>query len=206
MMLSGPGSRLTLVLAGVCAALSAVVGWELMTPRRSTAATTVPAHPGGVSLPEIPSWDYRVPPAAKFNESVERPLFIVERRPPEPEKEGGTVTAAASAVQKPQARLLGVVITPQKRQALLQENGSDNVLYLEPGMTLQDWEIKSIEPDRVVLTAGRETEALELRTFEELPGTAAAPPRRAGASAPSPSLYRRDLWRSKRGQGLPKEQ
>jgi general secretion pathway protein N len=184
MTLAGLGMRLTIGLAGACAVLGLVVGWELTVPA-TTETLPVQKQPARASLPEIPNWDYRAPPLAEFGETVERPLFMVDRRPVEPDQEDSEPAVAKGELRRPDVTLVGVVITPARRRALLQEKRGGNVLYLEPGMAVDDWKVKSVEPDRVVLATAGQTEELELRTFEEVAPVPGAQP---GASASAAAI------------------
>jgi hypothetical protein len=189
MTLASPVMRMTIMLAAACMVFGLVAAWELIAPP-TTGTLPAQKQPARVPLPEIPNWNYRAPPLAEFGETVERPLFMADRRPAEPDQEGSEPAVAGRGLQRPDVRLMGVVITPGRRQALLQEKRGGNVLYLEPGMALDEWEVKSVEPDRVVLAAAGQTEELELRTFEETPSI---PDTQRGAQprAPKPSAAAR---------------
>jgi hypothetical protein len=192
--------RFTLGLAGGCVILALLVAWEFARPP-APEPPPILKPPAPATLPPVPTWDYRAPPLAQFSETVERPLFMAERRPPAPGQQDNVPPVAARPLQRPDVRLLGIVITPERRQALLQEKRGGNVLYLEPGMALDDWQVKTVDPDRVVLAAAGETEELELRTFEDQPPMPAeAQPAPGAPAAASPQVRKREMRQAKRAR------
>jgi hypothetical protein len=115
-----------------------------------------------------------------FKESGERPLFTPSRRPPLP-----TQAAAAPQMKRGQFKLAGTVVNAGMSVAYLVEiagnrthrvNQGSEVLG-QPGLV-----VDSVEPNRVVLKLGDETETLELRTAPSPPKPAAPVAGQAGAA------------------------
>lgn len=176
------GARLAMVVLSAAAAILATVLLAELRLGGRLPLPSVEPHPAA-DLPEIPSWEVPVPPMSKYAEIIERPLFTSDRRPPPPDEQPVAETQQATPQTKPDLRLLGIVITEGKRQALLQEGRDDKVVYAEPGVTVQGWTVESIESEQVVLVLGEQREEIDLRTFDVPPTTVAqgAPPDRRAA-------------------------
>jgi hypothetical protein len=116
-------------------------------------------------VPELPGMHFSLPPLEHYREIVERPLFMPDRKPQKPEEQAEVT--APGPVNPLQVRLLGTIITPQKREALIEDTVAGRVLHLAPGMPIQDWQVKEIKPDRVVLVRQGQPQELLLRTYNE---------------------------------------
>jgi hypothetical protein len=140
---------------------------------RTIAATEVPAQK---ILPE-----FNLPDAqAGFPELLSRNLFSGNRRSAATAGKGGRV-----AMKKGQFVLVGVLITPQQRSALLRDvttNKTESVALVGVvrGMTLGE-----VEPSRVVLRQGAESEDLILNV-QAGPKPPSAPPQARGGAAAAP--------------------
>lgn len=128
-----------------------------------------------------------------FPELLSRPVFSVSRRP------SGSANKDAGAMKKGQFALVGVLISPGQRSALLRDvvtNKTETVALIGVvrGLTLGD-----VKADRVVLRQGAESEELMLNvqtgpklpaamknqaTPPATPAPAAVPPAAKPASAP----------------------
>jgi general secretion pathway protein N len=158
---------LLLTLAGMGLAIAA----EIKTPAKTPAAP--PRAASADKLPELPPMDFSLPPLTHYHEIVERPLFMPDRKPQQPDEQ--QAPTAAVTVNPPQARLIGTVITPAKRQALIQDLTAGKVVRVEQGMPVQDWQVKEILPDRLVLArAGGQPQELMLRVYDKVPVEMAA--------------------------------
>lgn len=113
---------------------------------------------------DIPKVDLNFPPLQQYTELVERPLFMSTRRPPEPEEEESVAQEEppSASPKKLQATLTSVVITPQKRIALVTDHRNGQIVRLEHGSTLAGWHVELIIEDKVLLTQGGEIQELEL--------------------------------------------
>jgi hypothetical protein len=112
---------------------------------------------------------------AAFKESAERPLFTPSRRPPP-----SVQAAAAPQMKRGQFKLAGTVVNAGISVAYLVEIAANKTHRINKGAEVLGQPglvVDAIEPSRVVLKMGEETEILELRT-------AASPPRSAVPVAP----------------------
>lgn len=101
------------------------------------------------------------PPLRGFAETLKRPLFSESRRPAPPGTARSTVAPTALPL-----RLIGVIITPDRRTALIRESRSAEITELAVGQSVQGWSLERVLPDRVVMRSGeiRETYKLETET------------------------------------------
>ncbi len=110
--------------------------------------------------------------------------------PPEAKDE-----AARRAAENPFA-LIGVVISADKRVALLRQRGSPEFLRVVEGQRAEGWLVEAILPDRVILADGDVIEVLELR---DAPRPQAAPPARGPRAGPQGPLSRSAAERKEDG-------
>ena len=145
-------------LGALCLILLGVLAWEWeqgkrierdLLKLRQLPLTPVPAQK---ILPEftLPNQE------TGFPELLSRPIFSVNRRP------SGAAGKNAGSMKKGQFALVGVMITPQKRSALLrdvvtQKTETVPLIGQLRGLTLGD-----IKSDRVILRQGAESEELML--------------------------------------------
>ena len=156
---SRSASSLALVFAAAVLLLAGVLFWEWdqgvrleqeLGSMRKIPVVTVPA------LKVLP--EFVLPNAESgFPELLSRSLFAVNRRSAASAGKGGR-----SAIKKGQFVLVGVLVTPQRKAALLrdvQTNRTETVALMGVvrGLTLGE-----IEPARVVLRLGAESEELTL--------------------------------------------
>lgn len=104
-------------------------------------------------------------------ETVSRPLFVPTRRPSPP-----AATATASAMKKGQFVLTGVTVTPDLSFAFLKEVAGGKTHSVRKGAQVNGLTVETVEPRRVVLKQGEET--------EDLPLNIQVPARVAGVPAP----------------------
>jgi hypothetical protein len=150
--------------------LGAVLACPALAAQPTDPAAEAPAQAVGAEvpeLPELPDLNFSLPPLERYGEIIERPLFMPNRKPQKPDEQ--PQMEANGPVNPLQARLLGTIITPQKRQALIEDMLAGKILHLEQGMPIQDWQVKEIQPDRVVLARQGQSQPQELllRTYNE---------------------------------------
>ena len=171
---------LALALAAASLLLLGVLAWEweqgktlereLLTLRK----LPVTAVPPQKILPEFSLPDKE----AGFPELLSRPIFSLSRRA------SGSATKDAGSMKKGQFVLVGVLITPNQRSALLRDvvsNKTETVALvgIVRGLTLGD-----VQADRIILRQGAESEELMLNVQTgPKPPTAARNP-----VAPAPGL------------------
>lgn len=163
----------TIVLLLVCIALALAILRQLDTGHRlgmagdGRVAQTQPPINALAAL-EAPSL---LAPLEDFSEIVDRPLFSETRRPYEPEE--GEVAAEDLSDESGQEsqrlvwQLVGVMISPQGREALVQHNVSKESMKVEQGEALDGWTVEQVSPGGVILSQGSRRHELELRDYEE---------------------------------------
>lgn len=117
-------------------------------------AADAPGATGPAAAPARPP----APDADPVRDILERPLFHPRRRLA---SLGEPRTAQPPA--EPSARLVGVLIGANGREALFAE-ANNRVTVVRQGGSLQGWKIEMIEPDRVILTSSRGQRTMNLVT------------------------------------------
>jgi len=135
------------------------------------------------------------------NAILQQPLFFADRSLPEiiDAEAAAALAAAEQAEQEPvttelDARLAGIIITPDKRIAMVADNKSNKTLVLREGMALEGeqaaWQLARISARAVSFAAGEQATELELQVNTKgLQAPAAAntrTPRRVEAEANNP--------------------
>ncbi|CAL1241194.1 type II secretion system protein N [Candidatus Methylocalor cossyra] len=173
------------LLAGMALVLSLALGVEwivldqgrkqLLEPPPPKAAPADDGEPEEEEEPEFPALD-------DFEQMVERPLFMENRRPGEEVVE----TPTAPAPQTPlNLKLMGVVFTPRGEKALLLDaKGKYKRLKLKD--TLDNWTLVELGKDRVTLQQGEERKELPLLKKRPKPPPAPAQPSPPGAPPKPP--------------------
>ncbi len=110
-----------------------------------------------------------LPPLEALSETVERPLFRPDRRPPTVEEIEEEVQSAESGIFS----LLGIIVSPTERIVLVKVRGSQDVLQLSEGQQANGWTVLQIRPGEVVFESNDKTETIELIDIAPAP-----PPRR----------------------------
>ena len=110
-----------------------------------------------------------LPPIETLSETVERPLFRADRRPAAVEETPEEVEDAESGL----FTLVGIIVAPTQRIALVKVRGSPEVLQLSEGQQANGWTVVQIRPEEVVFESDDKTETIELIDIKPSP-----PPRR----------------------------
>jgi hypothetical protein len=185
---TGPQRDLSLLLAGVALVLAGALAWEwdqgmaLKLHLQQLAKVPATPVPPQLVLPEFALPD----PVAGFPELTARPLFLSGRRPSDSPNSGGNGAAA-----KGQFVLVGVLITPQLRSALLRDTQNGKTETVAMGAVVRGLTLGDVQPDRAVLRQGADSEELPLivqmgsRTTPAAP-LAPAPPGSQATAAPMP--------------------
>ena len=134
-------ARVTFAAGASMAALLAIV----------LGASPVPAQSPERSLPALP-------PLEALSETVERPLFRPDRRPPTVEE----VQEEEESVESGIFTLLGIIVSPTERLVLVKVRGSQDVLQLTEGQQANGWTVLQIRPEEVVFESNDKTETIEL--------------------------------------------
>ena len=99
-----------------------------------------------------------LPPIDTLSETVERPLFLPDRRPP-------TIDEAAEESENAESglfTLVGIIVSPTQRIALVKVSGSQDVLQLSEGQQANGWTVLQIRPEEVIFESNDKTETIEL--------------------------------------------
>ena len=149
-----------------------------------TAAELNVSEPETASLQSFDS--LRMPKLAQYRETVERPLFYPERRPP---KEAPPPAPSPEPVVEEEERemtLIGVLITPKSTTAMVKVVDEEKTDLLKVGDKVESWQLAEIKPDSILLKKGKETKELALlrnqRKPSMTPRSLRAPPPAAAES------------------------
>ena len=115
---------------------------------------TAPARPQSnaapntaAAAPSASSPSFTMPPLARYREVLERPLFVSSRRP-------AAADDGSSARSATELALVGIVISPTSRQALLQYGNPPKLVRVGEGQTIAGWTVEAIRPDDVLVRQG----------------------------------------------------
>jgi type II secretory pathway component PulC len=154
----GPLLRLSAVLAGI---LAFEIMYGPFMPEGPSASLTRVEKPV-VSVNDTP---LEKPAISTFAEIVERPLFTQSRRPA-PKKD----TKVADASSKPETfELIGVIISPGGRMALLRTLATSEIVRAVEGQNVGGWEVRAIKPTQVVLQQGDDSEVIKINEATATP-------------------------------------
>lgn len=109
---------------------------------------------------------------AEFDEIIQRPLFNETRQPFIAPETGSAVkkpTAQSKKSPKEQFMLSAVVITPDKRIAVLQNSKDKTLQRIALGETFNGWILNEITSHSVKLTKGKQIKNLELEIKKSTP-------------------------------------
>lgn len=126
-------------------------GSEIAEPVATPAAAA--AAQGGLTLP----------PIQDFAEADARPLFSPLRRPPR--AEAGNMAAAPPPPMN--VALIGIIMGPEERIAIVRTPSSPTTVNARIGKTLDGWEFVEIEADHVVLKSGSTEQEVRLRQNDQ---------------------------------------
>lgn len=147
------GLLLWLLIGGL--AVSAVF-WQLTHPPRPP---TLPAAKGTrpLELPVLtPVKPFQLPPPARYSGITARPVFIAARQPePPPPQDEAPVEKPPAGPEPTPPLLMGVVIMPQAKVALLRpEEPNAKTARAKVGDQVGEWLLEAIFPNRVMLSNG----------------------------------------------------
>lgn len=139
---SAPIRLAVFTLAGGFGAIA--LGWAV-SANTEALAPTFPPKASAAILPQMPSRKL----TSNFEAIVERPLFSQTRRPTPPKLAAAEPQAQASPALPPPplaATLLGIIISPDVKSAVVRMSSGKSVTVIEGG-SIDGWELKRIEPD-----------------------------------------------------------
>lgn len=129
-------------LAGGIGAVT--LGWTV-SANTETRASILPLQTSARPLPQMPSRK----PTSNFDAIVERPLFSPTRRPTPPKQAAAKPQALTAPAPPPPplaATLLGIIIAPDVRSAVVRMSSGRSVTVVEGG-SIEGWELKRVEPE-----------------------------------------------------------
>lgn len=163
MSLRAPGqSRLTGLLALVCAGLLVLIFLQLDEAAVSRAARSTPseaAHRAPAVDLEADDLEFEMPPLSLYSDITSRPLFSPTRRPPPPDE--APVNGEPEAVNVDLV-LRGVATAEETRAALIEERGTGKLIRALVGQSVGGWRITAIRREVVELEGRGETLVLEI--------------------------------------------
>jgi hypothetical protein len=152
-------------------ALALVLAYELAAPS-SVSPRPAPRAAAAVAEPAPPS--FTMPPIRQYREVLARPLFNRSRRP--------NLAAEDAARPVTSLELVGIVIAPDNRLALLQYGNPPKLVRAGIGQTIAGWTIAEIRPEDVLVRQGDTVARVKPR---DVPPTGAEPVNAVGASSPA---------------------
>lgn len=150
--------RLSIILLClICMTLVGVVHLELSRGPDALEPTAAQGSPASRAKPasQEPA-SFAMAGIGSYREVVERPLFLRSRRPP-PEERRGSVVQPSSFV------LVGLIIVPDGRRALIQHGEPPRLQRVTVGQAIDGWSVESILADRIVVRQGDTEEELKLK-------------------------------------------
>ena len=146
------------LVAGVLV-LAGVLAWEWQLGKTLKAELLKMRQMPVTEVPAQKIWpEFTLPDAAAgFPELVSRNLFAANRRSAAPASKAGE-----SVMKKGQFVLVGVMITPQMRSALLRDVQTNKTEVVALVGVIRGITLGEVEPSRVVLRQGAESEELAL--------------------------------------------
>jgi general secretion pathway protein N len=152
---------LTLVLLGANAFLIGMLALEMQFPSKvEPMGQHAPTEPPETHLP--PELDFGLAPLDRYAEIIQRPLFRETRRPPEEPDEPETVQKSGSPGKPPPFVLTGVIIAPDKREALLREARGRGVSRVQQGEEIRGWRLEVVGAETIVLRRADRSQELSL--------------------------------------------
>jgi type II secretory pathway component PulC len=106
-----------------------------------------------------------LPPIEALTETIERPLFREDRRPPTVDEE----QEEAADVESGLFTLVGIIVSPKQRLALVKVRGSQDVLQLSEGQQANGWTVIQISANDVIFESNDKTETIELIDIKPAP-------------------------------------
>lgn len=176
-------SRTNAVLSALCVTLLLVTGEELLSPEEQIGAAAPDSTP--YNRPTDPSQlRFAMPSASALSEVIARPVFSPTRRPA---PQGAAVAASAAF------SLVGVVIAPGERRALLGFGQPRKIARVAEGEEISGWTVEAILPEKVIVrradlreevSAKRNAVPDQQGAGPRMPAAAVFAGRRAGPSVP----------------------
>lgn len=132
-------SRPTQLLIAANLVVALIVTAELLVPAQPGTANAAAAEGAAATLPEFADARIAAPPLGQLVDMMERPLFLPDRRMPEPEVE--TATAPATPLR---LKLEGIAIAGGSRVAVLRNLNGNGLVQLTEGESHEGWTLDEL--------------------------------------------------------------
>jgi hypothetical protein len=151
-------SRPTKLLIAANTVLALIVAAELLLPAQPGTANAATAGDTVAALPEFGDTTVAAPPISQLVDMMERPLFYIDRRLPEPEVE----TAPPPPPTPLRLKLEGIAIAGGSRVAVLRNLNGNGLVQLAEGDSHEGWTLDSLSSTNATFSrdGGQSTELL----------------------------------------------
>ena len=150
-------SRPTLALIGANLLVALIVAAQLLYPSRAVSAIDTPPNDGSAALPDFGDTTLNQPRFADLVDMVDRPLFFVARRMPEPPAEKPVAPPTPLRL-----KLEGVAIAGGSRVAVLRNLNGGHLLQLAEGDKHEGWTLESVSSTAASFKRGEQVTELPL--------------------------------------------
>jgi len=176
-----PKMMMVLAWSAIYLTLAAIIGMEIGWGQRINLTLPIPRLKPAQSVDHPLQPEFVLTPIAQgFADTTARPVFSPTRRPPPPPP---PPEPPKPMMQKGQFVLLGVLITKEKKVALLREVANGKAARVEEGKEIKGILLSKAEPEKVTLTQFGDSEELTLKIQVPPKPPAPAPAQQA---APQP--------------------
>lgn len=132
-------SRPTQLLIAANVVLALIVSVQLLLPAQPSVANAAVAADNEVTLPDFGDTAIAGPPISQLVDMMERPLFYIDRRMPEPE-----VEKAATPPAPLRLKLEGIAIAGGSRVAVLRNLNGNGLIQLAEGESHDGWTLDAL--------------------------------------------------------------
>lgn len=165
---------LQMILVGLCGVFLLTLTLELTLPVKLEKGGD-PAAEQGSEADETEAIQTRaeaIPTLSEYREIIERPLFRPDRRPFVLEKVATEPVETPTREPRRQEEIFtlsAVIITDDKRLALIEHGRARKLKRVMQGEVLNGWQIDRVFPNQVTIQRGSETRTLELKVNPSQP-------------------------------------
>jgi hypothetical protein len=133
-------SRPTQILIAANVVLALIVSAEILLPSQPGTANAAAAGDGEIAMPEFGDTTIAAPPIVQLADMMERPLFYIERRMPEPKVEKAPPPPPTPLSLK----LEGIAIAGGSRVAVLRNLNGNGLVQLTEGESHEGWTLDEL--------------------------------------------------------------
>ncbi|MES2932269.1 MAG: hypothetical protein V4805_02110 [Pseudomonadota bacterium] len=167
--------------------LGAIIGRELDWGRKLHSKVPTSKVPVHKSTPVVLQPEFGLPQLDQtYGEMLARPLFVPTRRPPPPPPPPVPVVPPKPMMRKGQFVLLGVIITKDKKIALLREISNGKSVRVELGSEINGIKLEKLEHDKAIFKQWDDQEELILKV-QAMPKPQPMPQPVVGGGVPLPA-------------------